>query len=102
MKRFHNLRDAGGFALTLQHNNSFAMARERVQTAAASRQASAMPFLISSRQLLEIESTCSMQRRKYFLISSFSGLFAIWRAGSEQLVLAAVVGQRDVLLEAQA
>ena len=49
MARFQNLRDEGGFALTLQHSNSRAVARKRVQiAAAASRQTPRTQFLIAS------------------------------------------------------
>jgi hypothetical protein len=49
MGRFQNLRDEGPLGPTLQHKNSRAVARVRVQiAAAASRHTSATPFLIAS------------------------------------------------------
>jgi hypothetical protein len=49
MASFQYLRDKGGFALTPQHNHSCAVARERVQiAAAASRHTPTTPFLIAS------------------------------------------------------
>ena len=51
MARYLNLRDEGGFALTPQRDNSCAVARERVRTAAAaSPHALTTQILIASRQ----------------------------------------------------
>src|SRR5579863_7509026 len=103
MASFQNLRDEAGSAPTLRYNTWCAMARTHAQTVTASRHAPiTTPFLIASGQLLEIGSTRSKQRRKYFLIASFSGPFAIRSARSKQFVLAAVVWQGDDFLEAEA
>jgi hypothetical protein len=49
MACFQNLRDEGGFALALQHDNSRAVACKRVQIVVASRHAPvSTPFLIAS------------------------------------------------------
>lgn len=49
MARYLNLRDEGGFALTPQRDNSCAVARERVEpAAAASPHAQTTPILIAS------------------------------------------------------
>jgi hypothetical protein len=49
MGSFQNLRDEGGFALTLQHANRCAVVRERAQIApAASRHTPTTRFLIAS------------------------------------------------------
>jgi hypothetical protein len=102
MRKFHNLHDEGRSAPTLRQNNLRAVAREHVQVVAAARHTPSTPLLIATGAKLKKELTRSKQRRKYFLIATFSDLFAIRRAGSEEFVLAAVVWQSDDFLEAQA
>src|SRR6202041_1719251 len=53
-------------------------------------------------EILKIELTRSKQMRKYFLIASFSPLFAIRGACGEEFVFAGVVWLRDDFLEAHA
>jgi hypothetical protein len=67
MGRFQNLRDEGGFALTLQDTNSCAVARKRVQTAAAaSRHTPTTPFLIASGRNIKIRVNSLKTNEKIF------------------------------------
>jgi REP-associated tyrosine transposase len=73
MVSFLNLRDAGGFALTPRETDLCGAVRWHAGLLRGVRGATVAPFLIASGQLLEIELTRSEQRRKNFLIASFSG-----------------------------
>jgi len=80
MKGFYNSRAGSGLAPPSPAINPRAARRNRAQMLLRSPHTARVaprnpPFLIASRQILEIELTHSQQTRKDFLIASFLPLF---------------------------
>jgi hypothetical protein len=84
MNIFPSSRDGAGLSWTRQEKSLLPALRGRSGLLRVSPEASEFarlcppiqPFLIATRQLLEMELSCSQQRRNDFLIATFSALFA--------------------------
>jgi hypothetical protein len=72
MVRFLNLRDVGRFDLRRPETDLCGVVRSRAKFLRALQGATVARFLIASGQLLETGLSRSEQRRKHFLIGSFS------------------------------